>query len=423
MKNTYKMELWDMMQSFFKDYNDHMMHAAYYFDGKMDVEALKKAVEATFKYVPVITCRFITNSYRGYWEQLDSYNINEIVTFKESKNLEDVEKFICDIIDETKGPQIKMQVIRVDGKDTLAVLFNHMVCDGAGFKKYIQMLSQFYTGYLNDKNFTPQFTVSQERSFKHFFKSFTVKEQLKLLGMGEYGQPNDKKKGFPFENVDTNTLPSRVVKHKISAETFAQMKAWGKANNATINDIIVACYIRALTDKIGKHAMEVDCIVDLRRYLKDKEVIGFTNFVSKMICSIGEDIGADIKETVVKVHNNLEDAKNNYPGCSGLSKLRLGYSLFTYAIAKKVVRKRYNNPLVAISNIGIIPESDYVFGKLKIADAYMTGSIKRNPFIQLALTTFHNEITMTFAIYGTENDCIVAKEVLQAIDSYANQIK
>lgn len=44
------------------------------------------------------------------------------------------------------------------------------------------------------------------------------------------------------------------------------------------------------------------------------------------------------------------------------------------------------------------------FGDLTTEDTFITGSIKKAPYIQLALTTYNNEITFTVALYANEED-------------------
>ena len=48
-------------------------------------------------------------------------------------------------------------------------------------------------------------------------------------------------------------------------------------------------------------------------------------------------------------------------------------------------------------------------------DMYITGSIKRNPYIQLALTTFMDEITFSIALYGTNEDFEKAQETIDEL--------
>ena len=57
-----------------------------------------------------------------------------------------------------------------------------------------------------------------------------------------------------------------------------------------------------------------------------------------------------------------------------------------------------------MSNIGLLPEELLTFGNAKPVDGFMTGAVKYKPFMQLAMTTLNDELTMTIAIKGNEAD-------------------
>ena len=88
-----------------------------------------------------------------------------------------------------------------------------------------------------------------------------------------------------------------------------------------------------------------------------------------------------------------------------------------------MVAAAFNNPLVAISNIGILDAKNLKFGDLTTEDTFITGSIKKAPYIQLALTTYNNEITFTVALYANEEDLLTVKKFFDNMDKYFSIIK
>lgn len=431
MPKRYKMQVWDLMQHSFKEYNDHMMHCRIDFGGHLDIDILRISVRQTFDIIPLLKSVFVTNKLRGYWQELDEKDIDmqKVVTLQETDSIDNLpEKFLVNVVDEYREPQIKMRIFRTPDKDSLAIIFNHMVCDGYGFKQYLKLLSGIYSKLLKNRDYICDSVVNPNRSFDAFYRSFPLMERFQLLfTRSAHGKAAEEGTGFPYDtNANSAILPA-IIKSKLSAKDFAAIKNYSKANHYTLNDIIIAAYIRNMSSLIGKCEIPIDCIIDLRRYLKDSDAIGYTNFVSKIICDIGENIGEDMPSTIEKVHSAMESAKSDYPGVDGLMLLGLGYTFLWYSLAKKTIRKKFHNPLVAISNIGIIDEKYLEFGDLVTQDIYMTGSIKHNPYIQLALTTFKNEITFSIALYGNEADysnaatllCNVKQELTSIIDKGA----
>ena len=91
-------------------------------------------------------------------------------------------------------------------------------------------------------------------------------------------------------------------------------------------------------------------------------------------------------------------------GLYSLPLLKLAYGIFPHAISETAIRIGYLNPLIGMSNIGILKTNFLTFGESSVIDGWMTGGVKYKPFMQLALTTINNEITMTIAIRGNKED-------------------
>ena len=66
--------------------------------------------------------------------------------------------------------------------------------------------------------------------------------------------------------------------------------------------------------------------------------------------------------------------------------------------------KNLKNPLICMTNIGILDSEKLIFGNSSIEDAFMCGSIKYKPHFQLALTSFKDSITFSVNLYGNPKD-------------------
>ncbi|MNP48789.1 hypothetical protein D3C76_1429300 [compost metagenome] len=73
-------------------------------------------------------------------------------------------------------------------------------------------------------------------------------------------------------------------------------------------------------------------------------------------------------------------------------------------MARGIIKKKFTNPLIAFTNIGILDKTRLKFGKVEITKAYMTGSIKYSPYFQLAISTFDNQAILSVNLYGTQSD-------------------
>ena len=57
---------------------------------------------------------------------------------------------------------------------------NHMICDGAGFKDYLYLLAELYTGLERDAEYSPELQ-SGPRNAGQLFAGMNMREKLKIL--------------------------------------------------------------------------------------------------------------------------------------------------------------------------------------------------------------------------------------------------
>lgn len=413
-------ELWDKMQHIMVKYNDHMMHTTISFDGKINLETYKKALKIAIDKVPILKHKFYYGMITPKWIEIENFDSDKIVYFKETTaNVQqETDDFLLQVLDEEKEAQIKVQILRKDGKDTLNYLLNHMCFDGTDFKNFLKLITDVYNdllvggiGDLPCKN--------GSRDELQLFEDMPEAEQKIAKNLLQYNKSAKHPLIFPFSEQRRDKITPKIFRKKISAEVFLKAKAAVKMNNSSVNDLLCACYIRAIysiMDVSADQSLGVPNMIDLRRYKNSKQTDGFTNLVSMMICNVGEDIGKDIFETTQKVTADLNEKKKDFPGLHGLPNLRRGFKILPYFFAHFLVGLCYKNPKIGMSNIGIINEKDITLNGLKVEDTMMTGSVKFPPYIQIATTTFRNEMTNTIAVYCNEKDGLLFEKLL---DNYA----
>lgn len=177
----YKVEAWDSLQHLFqiKKINDHTLHFLASFDGKLDMIRLQKSVNLSAEAFPLLKCRFNEGERRPYWEYC-SNTTNEMLTLIETEDVDTaVNQFLVSEIITTTGPQIKLGVIRDTKTDTLIILMNHMLCDAAGFKDYLYLLSGIYVKLRGDADYQP-FPLGSRR-LSQVTGRFSWKDKIKIL--------------------------------------------------------------------------------------------------------------------------------------------------------------------------------------------------------------------------------------------------
>ena len=396
---SFRAEAWDILQYLFKvkKINDHTLHFAAEFSGKIDVEQLKTAINLSADVFPLITCKFTESESRPCWKD-GSYTANEIVTCSETDETEkNVNDFICTEIDAFVGPQVKLQVIRNGANDTLVVLMNHMLCDAAGFKDYLYLLSDIYSNLEKNPDYCPK--KSGSRRICQVLKAFSMYDKLKIISSKNNMSIHD-----PAVFELTGDLKNPFIEQrKIPHDMFCQLKTYVKKHNATVNDLFLSAYIRSLY-KIFGHSVAVPCTVDLRKYLVNRKAEGICNLCTNLCCNIGQEVGAAFDQTLDKVKQVMDREKSSISCLKSITLLEKVFDILPYKTAKKIIDKSFSNAPIAFTNIGVLQKSRLTFGKSKMTEAYMTGSIKYAPYFQLAVSTYDDQATLSINLYGTQSD-------------------
>lgn len=412
---SYHVEAWDILQHLFKvkNMNDHTLHFVAEFSGQLDLQRLRKAVDTTIDAFPLIRCNYSESKRQPHWED-KGYTADDIIEFIELPDTNEcINQHICKEIDAFNGPQLKIKVIQSRKNNMMCVLINHMLCDGAGFKDYLYMLSYFYNNI--DRKTDYYIAPMGNRKIGQVLKSFSTGDKLKIMlskiNMSIHDDTRFDLKG----DLDSPFIKTR----KINREQFCALKAYSKKHDATVNDVMLTAYMRVLFQLFGK-MLPIPCAVDLRKYLPNHMAGGICNLPTIVLCNIGLELGATFEQTIYKVKMVMDKQKSDISCVKSLIMLEKVFDIFPYKIARAMVLKNFSNPPIAFTNIGIIDKKKITFGEIEITEAFMTGSIKYSPFFQLAVSTFDNIVTLSVNLYGAQSD---KNKISAFLDKFVNELQ
>ena len=129
----------------------------------------------------------------------------------------------------------------------------------------------------------------------------------------------------------------------LAARALADKKA--KEIGATANDVLSASYIDATYKMLGcdDKSLTLSCAVDLRRYIKDPNRIGYTNQTTFMPCTVSKR-GATVFDTLKEVAECNKKSKNDeFLGLYGLPLINYAFTQLVYIQAEMMVKMFYNN--------------------------------------------------------------------------------
>ena len=128
-----------------------------------------------------------------------------------------------------------------------------------------------------------------------------------------------------------------------------------------------------------------------------------------MQCRVPEQ-GDNIFETLnYVVHSSNQFKEDRFVGLHGLPLLSFGYKILPLAASEEVIKIGYANPLLAMSNIGVLEVDKLALAGNEPTDGFMSGAVKYKPFALLSVTSVRKELTLSMCVRGNEID----KEIVE----------
>lgn len=422
MKRRLNAELWDKMHYLFRDFNDRMVHVELNYNFVPDIEALKTVIICAFEKAPVLHSKFVDTKISTHWEVMP-YDIDEVFTVSYPEDVRQaVDEFLTQYIAPDADIQMKIALFIKDGKSTLCIIENHMCMDGGDLKYFLQAFCENYTAFV-DQGISPVKFRTGSRSYDDVYSGFSKTEAGVAQRLFKNINARDDHK-FPLtpNNIRDKSF---IARKKFSEETLAALKSKGRELGATINELILASYFYSVYELAGydsKDKVMISNAIDLRRHMDDVQDKGFTNHTSWMQCAIPER-GRDIFETiryVVRSSNRFK--KDKFMGLYGLPLLNFGYNFLPHAASEEIIKIGYSNPLMAMSNIGVLNPKSFALCGNEPTDAFMSGAVKYKPFVLLTVTTYKNVITLSMCVRGNDEDKKIVDSFFGLMEKNINSI-
>ena len=422
MKRRLDAELWDKMHYLFRDFNDRMVHVELKYDFVPDIDALKTVLICAFEKVPVLHSGFVDNKLWTHWDVMP-YRIDDVFTVEYPDDIEKaVDDFLTQYIAPTESIQMKVALFIKDGKSSLCMIENHMCMDGGDLKYFLQEFCENYSKYATD-GISPVNFRAGSRAYNDVYSGFSKTEAGVARRLFKNINERDDHR-FPL-TADNISDRSFIARKKFSEDTLNKLKTKGKELGATINELLLASYFYSVYELAGypeSDKVMISNAIDLRRHMDSVEDKGFTNHTSWMQCAIPER-GKDIFETVkYVVESSNKFKKDKFMGLYGLPLLNFGYSFLPHGVSEEIIKIGYSNPLMAMSNIGILNGQHFALCGKEPVDAFMSGAVKYKPFVLLTATTYNKVITLSMCVRGNDKDKEIVNRFFELMERNINTI-
>lgn len=411
---------------------DQQINAVLYFPVGISKEILEQSVRITLQLQPVLNSRFVENDI-PYWEEHSSATNSPICLFTEG-NDQELEIMAIDFIkepgDRIQGPMVQTKLLRGTTTDMLVVKLSHLCSDGAGVKEYINLLGAIYTQLSlgQSKNqIIKEFGEGNEsfRDQSHVFKYAGISDIKSAY------RPNQEQQAslwsFPSQ-PNKNKSPQMSVR-RLSHEQSLRLTRWTKAQQATLNDVIMTAYFRALshfTVYAEPRTAEkmIGLTIDLRRYLPNYTTGAICNLSGMEMPVIKMEDDESFNQTFVRIKQSMDKIKSQNPGLSSAAGMELlaGMKL---SVVKEMYSQQYEQALQMgmalplLTNFGVIADEPIQFGEVQAEDGYMTSPIMYAPFFSMGASSYNGRLTFTIGYHTPDTS---KEKVDEFLENIVNQL-
>lgn len=418
-----KAEMWDKMQYLFRNYYDRMIHVSCKVKGKIDYDALVRSLDILVYKVEILRCSFVANPLFPHWKLNEVYDVKEIVNVIKSDNIErDIDQSLCIFIPVDSKFQLRVNIIESGDESAITAVFNHMCTDGGDSKYLIGKLTELYSDIVNGGDGSKVQIKEGRRDGMQIYDRMSPEKRRRAQKLYKNISQSKVNVEFPFaRSLPEEEESVKIFRVRIEKSTVNALNAARKKYNATINDVLLTAFFRKLYEYLDKQkkVLNIVSMMDLRRYCGG-DTLGVTNMTGFAPCDIEVD-DEPFLATLEKVKKRMEQNKmDEFMGLYSLPLLKLAYQVFPHFLSEKAIKIGYQNPLIGMSNIGILSRDKFGFAGTEVLDCFMTGAAKYKPYMQLTATTFDDTMTFCIAEKCTVKDGFILAQFLR---DYKGELK
>ena len=441
----------DLFNIYFERIYDPTMHIVFAFDGHLNKTVLQTATMRMLEANPYLRSRFAEGNGMPCWEEIPEAEWKRAFVVLSSGS-EDTISMPPECppapLDVRNGPQMRVTLLRQERGDQITVTCHHGFSDAGGLRDMARSLFVTYLKILQDSDFRPTPTGCYDRSTTPFLALFTDEEKKEARKKEE---PFVDRWRFPAERTGRGT--PRIASRTLSPERLRRAKTYGRAHDATINDVMIAAYFLAFL-KIRNDSTDINAprslltSADLRRTLAQSDDAGEPNSARayatdeagkhqpmnlsvsyQVTLTAGEESGLD--DIIEQVTAVTKQRKAEGPA------LGLGCVLFYEeicaggmpavqqffdAIMQGYETNGQKNPV--FSNIGILREEDFFPSKENNALPFSLRNVCLLPCVcwpfgfLMALSTFRDAMTIVTAYEEGPYSRETVEEFLALVDGY-----
>jgi len=393
---------------------DMMIQLELEFPQKLDIDRLSRAIDLVLDAEPVLGCRWVPHWRKPRWERLDR---NERQSFLSVNSQDAYERFKSESINLNVGPQIKACLWQSPDRDRLLLKVSHIPADAAAVKDIAGAISSIYTELAHDPKYQPEANLKGSRDIWQVLRyiPWQAYPKIYLNFLRETRMIGKARRGaymLPFEDRARENLG--FAYRFLPADRVAHLVDYGRSRDATLNDVMLAAYARALVlrgDLGGRSRIMVMNTVDLRQwYLPTKRAEGICTLSAGEYLNLGTDVGHDFAATLQRVCTITKRRKANWIGLSQLVGALPFYSMpqsllegsFRKATQRLIDK---HNLIPGFTNMGQIDRDRVTFDEAPSTARLLTPPTYP-PHFAAGISGYAGTLTITAGVYRSQRNVV-----------------
>ncbi len=401
---SYIVQPLDLMQYINTKYHEPFIHELIEFEGNLDLIRFKSALNKLVEAFPLLKCHY--DSGNNIFIENKDFIIENLLTLDNESKREDLLTMSLDASE--KLVQFTLS------KNALFITISHLLCDGSGFKKLIYLLCDFYNGKNRD-----DLCHLMNRDFSHLTKKLTGTSMMTIKMLCSMISSYKNKK--VYESVSNPSI--NLVERAINLEVMKKVHALAKAQGATLNDVFLTAYARAISRLYDRQKINIPCTVDLRKYAK--ECIGIANLTGTYNLNVKIDIRKSFSASLLLVTKKMLKQKRTKNDIAGPFLLVSKYEKMTLDKFLKLYGGMNTSPFTDYTNLGLIDDNQVNFDGITIKRVVGYSGLNKAPYFSIAISSFKGETTISSMCYCGASEKkkieLLLDGIIKEISSFCNE--
>lgn len=392
--------------------------------GSLDGDLLRRAVQVTAISTPESVRWFRPGRFRSWWRTDDgpAWNVDEIAA-DDDRSAEEIEH---ELFDSPYRPEVPLEITlqHRDGGDRLLLSVNHLLADGGGTKELTYRIAEACRELSSDPGWTPAPLRRRHVLWRLLRGLKPLRVWHYLVGIFDQFWALRPGAGISIQMDPREESRATFRRLRLSAERIGRLRERWKPAGATVNDLLVAAYGRALERFLGPAAAgkHVSLVVtaDLRQLLDDPPHV--ENLSAIHTLRLGKAPLPPPDRMLARVHRITWRWKRLGVGHPfAVYSICLATALPAGVLRSLVAWMVTSGPAaqasqLVLTNMGRLDPERLDFGGGPCADAYILPPVARPPALIAGATGFAGAVDLTVAYHEPAMTGAEAARLVAALD-------